>query len=213
MIIQFPKHRKELFFFENVRPISLIALAVIILSYLFIDPPLAQYFKTISPFLYRTAKDFTDLIDPKYHYILWPSLFFIFGYIAKNELWAKRSLLITISVPLTNLLVELLKRLLGRARPDLLFTEHFYGFTFFSSSNAFYSFPSGHACTIGAICGAFACFYPRYWAQLLAACIILAFSRVMVNAHFLSDVIAGIPIGLLASQWIYKLMKKERFKL
>ena len=140
---------------------------------------------------------------------VWPILFFLFRFIYKKEILGNRCLLILISIPTANLFTEILKKLLGRVRPELLFSHDQYGFTFISHSNLFSSFPSGHACTIGAICGAFACFYPRLWLPLLLLALVLSFSRVILSAHYCSDVIAGVLIGILTAQQIYKLMKKE----
>jgi membrane-associated phospholipid phosphatase len=113
------------------------------------------------------------------------------------------------SIAIANLFTEILKKLLGRARPELFFSEGQYGFSFFSSSNLFSSFPSGHACTIGAICGALACLYPKHWVPFLALSFMLASTRIVLNVHFLSDVIAGVVIGFLIAQVMYKTMKRQ----
>jgi membrane-associated phospholipid phosphatase len=121
-------------------------------------------------------------------------------------------LVVFVSLLLTNFIAGILKFLLGRARPDLLFSQHLYGFSFFASSTLFKSFPSIHSSTIGVVCGAFACFYPRWSVPLLLLCLILAFSRVALSQHFVSDVIAGVTMGVLISQWVYKKMKKYSFQ-
>jgi membrane-associated phospholipid phosphatase len=209
MIIPFRKGNRETFFLVHYRATLLISISLIILSYFFADIPIAKYFE--SPSL--PWKDLwvivTDLIDPQYNYFTGPLLLFLIRYIFKQKVWGNRMLLVAISVPLTNLLVELLKHWLGRARPELLFSSDLYGFTFSGSTLLFQSFPSGHACTIGAICGAFSCIYPRFSPLFLLIGLIFAFSRIVLGVHFLSDIIAGLVLGLLISQSIYICMKKQ----
>ena len=212
MIIRFPKKIRETFFLDHYKIVLIIAFALIVLSYFFVDIPVAQYFRTLSPAMTALANALTDLINPNLHYYLWPILFLAFRFLWKNQKWANRCLLIFISLLLSNFLAGILKFLLGRARPDLLFSQDLYGFTFFASSNLYKSFPSIHSCTIGVICGAFACFYPRWSLCLLPICLILASTRVALTEHYVSDVIAGVTMGLLISQWIYKMMKKDHFQ-
>lgn len=209
MIIRFPKKIRETFFFDHFKVTLLWTFLAIIVCYLFVDIPVAKYFQHLSIPLKASAEFLTNLIDPKYHSFIWPVLYFLFRFLFKKEILGNRCLLILISIAVANAVTEFIKKLLGRARPELLFSHDQYGFTFFSYSDLFSSFPSGHACTIGAICGAFACFYPRLWLPLFFLSLILAFTRVILTVHFLSDVLAGVMIGFLIAQWIYKVMKKE----
>ena len=210
MIIKFPKRVRETFFLDYYKELLAISLSLIILCYFFVDIPLAQYFREFSATGTTLAEIFTGLINPTYHYYLWPLLFLLFRFLWKNQKWTNRCLLVFVSLLCANLLVGVLKFTLGRARPELLFFQNLYGFTFFATSNLYKSFPSSHSCTVGVLCGAFANFYPRYRYVLLTLSLILAFSRVALTVHFLSDVIAGITIGLLISQWI---LHKKEFKI
>src|SRR5690349_17739048 len=140
------KKNREAIFFESCKTVLLVSILLIILSYFFVDIPMATYFKTLSP-QWKTSVTFvTKLIDPKYHNYIWPLLFFFIYYLSKQQIWGNRLLLILISIPMANFLVWIIKWLFGRARPELLFSQHFYGFTFFNWTKPFESFPSGHAC-------------------------------------------------------------------
>jgi membrane-associated phospholipid phosphatase len=61
------------------------------------------------------------------------------------------------------------------------------------------SFPSGHTCLAFAIAGAFAVMQPRYriWFFLVAA--LVGAERLLEDAHYLTDVLAGAGLGILAS--------------
>jgi membrane-associated phospholipid phosphatase len=174
-----------------------------------VDIRLAIYFKETSPDFVAFAKLATDIIDPWPQIFLWPLLYFLATFFWKRKKLGNRFLLLALSIPLSNGIVEILKRILGRTRPEALWSLNFYGFDFFGINNLEYSFPSGHACTAGVLVGALACFYPQRSFPLLLIGALLAFTRVILGYHFLSDVIAGMSIGLLAAQWIYRTMKLD----
>ncbi|GLU90859.1 phosphatase PAP2 family protein [Agromyces sp. NBRC 114283] len=83
--------------------------------------------------------------------------------------------------------VQLLKHLFGRARPeDMLVTSDFG------------SFPSGHvanAATIAVVVGIIA---PRVWVWALgvAYTLLMAFTRTYLGVHWLTDTIAGALVGV-----------------
>jgi undecaprenyl-diphosphatase len=58
-----------------------------------------------------------------------------------------------------------------------------------------YSFPSGHSITAFAIAITIGMFYPELQPSLVAAALLIAFSRIVLGMHFLSDVLAGIVLG------------------
>jgi undecaprenyl-diphosphatase len=61
------------------------------------------------------------------------------------------------------------------------------------------SFPSGHAITAFACAVALGYFLPRLRWALLTLAVLVAISRVVVGAHYASDVIAGAAIGWLSA--------------
>lgn len=98
------------------------------------------------------------------------------------------------SIAAGGLIADIFKFGIGRARP-----EHFAklgALAFEPLHNAsFASFPSGHATTIGGLFAAIALLYPR----LRLPCFVLALwfgcTRILVGAHFASDVTAGLAFG------------------
>lgn len=87
----------------------------------------------------------------------------------------------------TNLIVEGLKRITFRTRPD---GER-------KRSNA--SFPSGHSATAFALAWVLAKRFRRVGPAFLALAAVIAFSRMYLNRHYLSDVTVGAAIGLLCA--------------
>ncbi len=209
MLIDFRTKLRETFFLNHFGILVLAALSLIVFSYFFIDIPLAEYFRNPSATIYFFARVLTELIDPAYHYILWPLAFCLLRFYYKKPKLAHQAMVIMLSIPLSNLVIGLIKRLSGRARPELLFEQHIYGFTFFATAQAYLSFPSGHACTAGAICGALSAFYPSWLSLICTIGMILSLSRVVLLAHYFGDVIAGFVIGLCIAQWIFGKMKQK----
>lgn len=100
-----------------------------------------------------------------------------------------------VSVASSGLLVNLLKYLFGRARFNALMLRGEYGFYFFEAGYDFSSFPSGHANTAIALAIALSCLWPRARRLFLLAGVLLALSRVVVTAHYLSDALVGGLLG------------------
>jgi membrane-associated phospholipid phosphatase len=94
----------------------------------------------------------------------------------------------------TNLLVETLKRVVGRQRPD---GEQ-------KRSNS--SFPSSHAANAFALAWVLGARWRRGIPLFFALALLVAFSRLYLNRHFLSDVVVGALIGVTcawaAARWL-----------
>ena len=93
----------------------------------------------------------------------------------------------------------MLKHMFGRARPkfiDIVGPLHFDAFSFDAS---FASFPSGHAVTAFAMAVGLGALAPKLRWPLLALAALVAASRVMIGAHYLSDVLAGAGLGFAAA--------------
>lgn len=115
------------------------------------------------------------------------------------------------SVALSGILNRVLKCFLGRARPQLLDdgTYGFYGITSLQYKAAFNSMPSGHSTTAFAAAVALAVLFPRARVWLLLLATSIAMSRVLINAHYISDVLAGAALGtatalLLAMPFVWR---------
>jgi len=120
---------------------------------------------------------------------------------ARLKMNAWRALFLFATVAISGLLVDLLKVVFGRARPRLLFRDGEYGFTWRGGNADYWSFPSGHAATAAAVALSLTLIWPRYWpAYWLAALLVIA-SRVIIDAHYLSDTIAGGTIAA-ATVWL-----------
>lgn len=100
------------------------------------------------------------------------------------------------AVALSGLLANLLKIVVGRARPVMFDAVGPHHFEPFSVGYAFASFPSGHATTVGAVTALLVMWFPRYAALWAIVGVFLAATRVAATAHYLSDIAGGFLFGL-----------------
>lgn len=189
--------------------ITAAGILLILLSYFFLDQPIAHFFQHTNAFLRFIAKFFSSFTGPTPNVLLWPLIFYATRFFFKKEHLANKFLFIAISVNLTAIIAVGLKMLLGRYRPDMLFAKGLYGWDFLSGLKAELSFPSAHAATIAAVLFSLAWIYPRYFYHLGAAAFILSLERVVLTDHYLSDVIAGLLLGMWISRAVYLSMKEK----
>ncbi|HNT67828.1 MAG TPA: phosphatase PAP2 family protein [Syntrophorhabdaceae bacterium] len=97
-----------------------------------------------------------------------------------------------------------LKYLLGRYRPIMLFDHNVYGLHFFSSEWALNSTPSGHTLRSFTILTALSMLYRRFTPVFIALAVLIGASRVVVTAHYPSDIVFGAFIGIFTALWTYK---------
>jgi lipid A 4'-phosphatase len=104
------------------------------------------------------------------------------------------------AVAASGLVVDLLKLLFGRTRPKLLFASGQYDFTWLALRSDHWSFPSGHAATIVALMTALWLIWPRHLLFYILAGAIIVAARVVVDAHYLSDVVAGGLVAIVVTR-------------
>lgn len=100
------------------------------------------------------------------------------------------------AVALSGLFVNVVKIIVGRARPALLDEFGPHHFAPFSVEYLYASFPSGHATTVGAVTALFCLWFPRLAWLWLALGVFFSATRVVAAAHYLSDIAGGFMIGM-----------------
>jgi undecaprenyl-diphosphatase len=113
-----------------------------------------------------------------------------------------------IAVP--GLFVTIVKRMIGRARPMVGGSLDPYLFSPFAWHPAYASLPSGHATTAFAVLVAFGTLWPRARTVLLIYALLISVSRVIVNAHYPSDVFAGALVGIAGAVLVRRYFAQRR---
>lgn len=111
-------------------------------------------------------------------------------------------------------LVPFVKMIFVRSRPILYACDQVHGFYFFEGiskfSHRYASFPSGHAVNCFAMCAIVTILHPGYRFYALVLAVLCSFSRIVVSAHFLTDVIAGALLGYCFVLVCYRLKFRDQ---
>lgn len=127
--------------------------------------------------------------------------------------WAEIGALVAymfVSVGVAAIVTNILKIVIGRGRPVGFEDNGWLSFDTFTIDYAYASFPSGHSTTAGAAMMAAALIFPRYRLPIIVAGLLIAFSRVVVGAHFPSDTVAGLAVGIAVAYVAARLLLRRR---
>jgi membrane-associated phospholipid phosphatase len=113
-----------------------------------------------------------------------------------------RILFIFFAVLLPVLAGEAIKWIAGRGRPFVGGEANAFNFSHFAGTEAYASFPSGHAITGFALAFAVSAVWPRARTVMIVYAIAIAASRLVLLAHHPSDVVAGALLGVIGALFV-----------
>jgi membrane-associated phospholipid phosphatase len=184
---------------------ALVALAVIAAAMVLVDVQVAEAMKRAPGWVIALFDVLTDF--GKSGCFLWPlgAVLFVIAVLASTALApfqrrilamvAVRAGFLFVAITAPSLFVTVIKRVIGRARPfvgELADPFHYAPFVWRAD---FASMPSGHATPAFAVAAAVAALWPRLRAPMLIYALVIAVSRVVLDAHYVSDVITGAIAG------------------
>lgn len=184
----------------------LAATAVLVVALLPFDPAISQRAQGLPGAVITFNQRITDF--GTFSWMIYGSgLLVILAYvvhrISRNETLAGRTrtawrlpLYFFVTTGATTTLVHLIKLIVGRARPELFADHGAYSLTPFAYDDLYSSFPSGHSAAVGVFFGAFSMLVPRLRPLFLLGALTIGLSRIVVGAHYPSDVAAGLLLGL-----------------
>jgi lipid A 4'-phosphatase len=111
-------------------------------------------------------------------------------------------LFVFLSIAVPGIAVNILKTIFGRARPKLLFASDAYFFSWGGLRSDYWSFPSGHTACAVSVAAALSVIWPRGRPFFIGFAILIAASRIIVTAHFVSDVIMAAFVAIVGVQWV-----------
>jgi len=194
--------------------VSFILLVILMLvSYHLIDQPLTMFCRSLAPTIIQVFQWITKLGKSEWYLVGFAVLFVFFKSVRRRQIAANRFLFLFVAVAGSGLLTDAIKPLVGRLRPKLLFEGHLYGFDPFHTGYEYNSLPSGHATTIFALAAALSLFFPRWRLPLFTLAAIVGLSRIVVGAHYLSDVMAGAWVGVMTVPLLMLLCRHRNWPL
>jgi undecaprenyl-diphosphatase len=113
-----------------------------------------------------------------------------------------RLLFIFFAVLLPVLAGEIVKHIVGRGRPFVGGPANAFNFSYFAGTEAFASFPSGHATTAFALAFAVTALWPHLRTAMLVYALVIGASRLVLLAHHPSDVVAGALLGVIGAMLV-----------
>ncbi|MCB9993723.1 MAG: phosphatase PAP2 family protein [Hyphomicrobiaceae bacterium] len=120
--------------------------------------------------------------------------------------------LVFVGVGVPGLIVQIIKRLVGRARPFLFDQQGALSFHFLPPDWTLHSFPSGHSATAFALAYILTRLTTPAWGWLFYAwAVLIALSRITTGAHYPSDVVAGTLLGWFAAKIIVANFERRGF--
>ncbi len=171
-------------------------LFLIAMSYLFLDKPIALWFAAHPEFSKSgLAHAITDF-GLGWPYFFGLPLLALALYHHQSFKRLHQVLYVWASVCACGLIADVFKVLLSRARPTLYLSKGLYGFQWLELHARYWSFPSGHSSVVFSFSLALALVFQRYRYLFLCYGFIVALSRVVVLAHFLSDIMAAFLLSI-----------------
>ncbi|HWM23970.1 MAG TPA: phosphatase PAP2 family protein [Chthoniobacterales bacterium] len=123
----------------------------------------------------------------------------VLAYWRRSKKWMQIAAAMILACALAGAVARVVKISTGRARPSVQTEAAWSGPNFEARYNAF---PSGHTAASTAFFGTLALACWRIGVPFLAIPILIAFSRMYIGAHHLSDVVCAAVIGMLAAYFV-----------
>lgn len=168
------------------------------LSFAFIDRPAAVHAHRLGRATHQVFAFITQF-GQSTGYLAISGIAFLLLF-AINRSWRRYAwpaAFVFLNVALSGAIVDIVKVIVGRARPKLLFSQGLYGFTWFGNGPDRWSFPSGHVATATALALSLTLIWRQWWPVWWVCALLIVASRVIIGAHYPSDLIGAFYVALL----------------
>jgi len=189
---------------HRVARAALIGLGVLAIFF-FIDHEIALFGASLPWAVHDAALILTEFGEGQW--IIVPSVvLFVYGWRTGRDNLARWAFLLGVTVAVSGGLANALKFVFGRWRPAAFISGDLSGFEWFAKGWIRSSFPSGHATTAAAASLVLAIWFPKLRWPIMMAGVAIAATRIVLEAHYLTDVVAGWLLGagcVMTALWIW----------
>ncbi len=174
-----------------------------VLVFLFFDYSISKFFYNINSQTKSLFETLTHFGDSLYFFVptilIWVAIKIIQN---KNKIIltiSDISLFILLNILFSGIAVQIFKHILGRPRPPLFHSNNLTTLDIFNFDSRWHSFPSGHTATIFAFIFCLIFLFPKIKNILITIAIVIASTRVIVGAHYVSDIFGGALVAYITS--------------
>jgi len=212
MIVDFKKTRfpkTPQWIFEHPKIAYPVLAVIIIVSFLFIDQPLAHLLLSAQSSWSDILSLFDRIFSPMLSLLLFPFLCFFIRFIQKREKKSRKIWFLCFATALPILAAKVAAIIIGRATPEWMAVHGEATFRLLNWNPLFHSFPYATSCNIGAIAAAAGSLYPKYAVRAFIAGFAFGLIPALLPVCFLSDAIAGVFLGMILSIWVFRTIRRE----
>jgi membrane-associated phospholipid phosphatase len=138
------------------------------------------------------------------------------GHYRQRVEWRRLGLLVILATGLAGLAAMSARSVIGRTRPNNPVEQGWFGPYHDGRWNvgrpAYSSFPSGHTATATGLAFAFILVRSRWRGLGVGWALAVAWSRMALNFHHLSDTVAAAAFGFAGAWWVVQWMESDHFK-
>ena len=181
-----------------------------VLVFLFFDYSISKFFYNINSQTKSLFETLTHFGDSLYFFVptilIWSVIKIIQN---KNKIIltiSDISLFIFFNILISGIAVQIFKHILGRPRPPLFHSNNLSTIDIFNFDSRWHSFPSGHTATIFAFIFCLTFLFPKIKNILITIAVVIASTRVIVGAHYVSDIFGGALVAYITS-----ILLREKF--
>ena len=214
MLLRAPRHQVAIPGGPQLAALAVAAIVAVLATMALVDLWAVEHARRLPLSLIEAASRFTDI--GKSGWFLWPIGIVLVLLVMIDTpamprfsrlilaAWAVRLEFVFVAIALPGLFFTIIKRLIGRSRPFVDGMD-VWAYHPLSWAPKYASFPSGHTVNVFAVLVALGAIFPQARGLLWIYAILIGLSRVVIWAHYPSDVVAGAVVGavgaLLVRDW------------
>ncbi|MBS4047909.1 MAG: phosphatase PAP2 family protein [Alphaproteobacteria bacterium] len=184
------------------------------LSAALVDPWLALFIsKHQDAWPIRAAQWATDFGNA-WRYLIGLAVLFAGSYLFKNaSQFRYRCVYVFVTICASSIFTEVLAIIIGRSRPRLLLEQGIYQLSLLNGFKPYDSLPSSHAASVLAFVFGAALVFPDARKVLFTYGLLLAATRILINAHYFGDVVAAAAVSGATALFLVRYLPEPRKSL